>query len=64
MVSDLVNIPIISSGGAGKNMDVADVIQNTNIDAVAIASLFHYNMESIDALKKYLVNDKSIQIRL
>ena len=64
MVSELVNIPIISSGGAGKNKDVADVIQNTNIDAVAIASLFHYNMESIGTLKKYLANDKNIQIRL
>lgn len=64
MVSEKVNIPIISSGGAGKNRDVANVIQNSNIDAVAIASLFHYNIESIDSLKKYLVNDKNIQIRL
>ena len=64
MVSEKVNIPIISSGGAGKNRDIANLIQNSNIDAVAIASLFHYNIESIDSLKKYLVNDKNIQIRL
>jgi len=64
MVSESVNIPIISSGGAGKNKDVADVIQGANIDAVAIASLFHYNIEAIDKLKEYLINDKSIHIRL
>jgi cyclase len=64
MVSDVVTIPIISSGGAGKSIDVSDVILNTDIDAVAIASLFHYEIETIDTLKEYLINDKKIQIRL
>jgi len=64
MVSQVVTIPIISSGGAGKNKDIADVILNTDIDAVSIASLFHYNIEPIDSLKEYLINDKKIHIRL
>jgi cyclase len=64
IVSEAVNIPIISSGGAGRNKDVADIIQSTNIDAVSIASLFHYNIESIGKLKKYLIEDKKIHIRL
>jgi len=64
MVSQIVTIPIISSGGAGKNKDIADVILNTDIDAVSIASLFHYNIEPIDSLKEYLINDKKIHIRL
>jgi len=64
MVSEAVNIPIISSGGAGRNQDIADVIQSTNIDAVSIASLFHYKIETIDSLKKYLINDKKLHIRL
>jgi len=64
MVSELITIPLISSGGAGKNKDVADVILNTAIDAVSIASIFHYNMESIDTLKEYLINEKKIHIRL
>lgn len=64
MVSEVVTIPIISSGGAGKSKDVADVILNTDIDAVSMASLFHYNIEAIDSLKEYLINDKKIHIRL
>lgn len=63
-VSMVVNIPIISSGGAGNNLHIAEVIEKTNIDAVAIASLFHYNIEQINSLKKYLVNDKNMHVRL
>ena len=63
-VSEVVTIPIISSGGAGKGEDVAEVIQNTDIDAVSIASLFHYKIEQINTLKEYLINDKKIHIRL
>lgn len=64
MVSKLVSIPIISSGGAGKNQDVADVISKSNIDAVSIASLLHYKIETAKSLKEYLVNERKIQVRL
>ena len=63
-VSDALTIPLISSGGAGRNEDVIDVILNSNIDAVSIASLFHYNIESVDSLKHYLIDNEQIQIRL
>ena len=63
-VSEAVTIPIISSGGAGKVEDVAEVIQKTYIDAVSIASLFHYKIEQVNTLKEYLINDKKILIRL
>lgn len=63
-VSEVVTIPIISSGGAGKVKDVAEVIQNTYIDAVSIASLFHYKIEQVDRLKEYLINTKNAHIRL
>jgi cyclase len=63
-VSDALTIPLISSGGAGRNKDVTDVILNSNIDAVSIASLFHYNIESVDSLKHYLIDNEQIQIRL
>ena len=63
-VSTALTIPLICSGGAGTNEDVADVILNSNIDAVSIASIFHYNIESVDALKEYLIRDKKIHIRL
>ena len=54
-VSEVVNIPIISSGGAGDNKDVANVIENSEIDAVAIASLLHYKIETVKTLKEFLV---------
>ena len=59
LVSKIVNIPIISSGGAGCNSDVSDVFLNTDIDAVSIASLFHYELESIFNLKNFLYNEKT-----
>ena len=43
LVSNTVSIPVIAHGGAGKIEDIKDVILNGNADAVAIASMFHYN---------------------
>ena len=63
-VSQVVNIPIISSGGAGDSKDVANVIENSEIDAVAIASLLHYKIETVKTLKEFLVNERKIQVRL
>ena len=63
-VSEVVSIPIISSGGAGKKDDVANLIENTEIDAVAIASIFHYKTETINSLKNYLINERKIKVRL
>ena len=45
-ISSSVNIPVIASGGAGKFNHVLDVINHTNIQGVAIASLFHYDIYS------------------
>ena len=63
-VSDALTIPLISSGGAGNSQHVANVILNSNIDAVSIASILHYNIESVESLKKYLIDEKKIHIRL
>ena len=63
-VSEVVNIPIISSGGAGNSKDIANVIENSEIDAVAIASLLHYKIETVKTLKEFLVNERKVQVRL
>lgn len=42
-ISKLVDIPVIAHGGAGKKEDVANLITETDINAVTIASLFHYD---------------------
>ena len=63
-VSSEVAIPIIASGGAGSKDDVAEVIQGSNIDAVAIASIFHYHIETVGDLKRHLIEFKKMKIRL
>jgi cyclase len=42
-VSNAVSIPVIAHGGAGNEEDVCNVIQEGNADAVALASILHYN---------------------
>lgn len=50
-VCDLVNIPVIASGGAGSVDDFADVFATTGCDAALAASLFHYGELTIDEVK-------------
>ncbi len=59
MVSNLVNIPVIASGGAGANSEhFRDVFEKTNVDAALAASIFHYDTLPIDKLKADLKNFK------
>ncbi len=50
-VCDIVNIPVIASGGAGSVDDFADVFEETGCDAALAASLFHYGELSIGEVK-------------
>ncbi|MBQ3848194.1 MAG: imidazole glycerol phosphate synthase subunit HisF [Clostridia bacterium] len=61
-VSDVVGIPVIASGGAGKFEHFEDVIKRGGADAVLAASLFHFKEMTIADLKKYL-RDKGISVR-
>lgn len=54
LVSKAVSIPIISSGGAGQNQDVVDLVNGSNIDAVAVASLLHYDLSTVNEIKDSL----------
>lgn len=42
-ISEMVNVPVIASGGAGCKEDVDELLSNTTADAAAIGSVFHYN---------------------
>lgn len=42
-ISELVSIPIIAHGGPGKLEHISAVIKETGCDAVAIASMLHYD---------------------
>ncbi|CAM1347815.1 imidazole glycerol phosphate synthase subunit HisF [Tenacibaculum crassostreae] len=61
-VSELVNIPVIASGGAGKTQHFTEVFTKTQVNAGLAASIFHFGEIPIPQLKNELKN-KNIPIR-
>lgn len=53
-LSARVNVPIVASGGAGKQEDFAGLFALPGIDAGLAASIFHTRQVEIRALKAYL----------
>ncbi|MFA6402110.1 MAG: imidazole glycerol phosphate synthase subunit HisF [Salinivirgaceae bacterium] len=61
-ISELVNIPVIASGGAGTLPHFKEVFTTGKADAALAASIFHFKEIEISDLKKYLRNE-GIEIR-
>lgn len=53
-ISNLVNIPLIASGGAGKQQHFADTFTKGKADGALAASVFHFKTIEIPALKQFL----------
>ena len=62
-LSDLLNIPIIASGGAGTVQHFIDTFTQGKSDAVLAASVFHFGEIPIPKLKQELKNN-TIEVRL
>jgi cyclase len=62
-LSELVNIPIIASGGAGKIEHFTDTFIKGKADAALAASVFHFKEIEINALKRTLKQNQ-IPVRL
>lgn len=62
-VTDMVDIPVIASGGAGTMEHFYDAISLAGADAVLAASLFHYREMEIGSLKQYL-KDRGVPVRV
>ncbi len=62
-ICDLVNIPVIASGGCGKIEHFSEVFEKTGADAALAASLFHFKELEINEVKKYL-KEKNIEVRI
>lgn len=62
-MSDLLEIPIIASGGAGNVEHFYDVFTIGKADAGLAASIFHFNEIPVPALKNYLFK-KQIPVRI
>lgn len=54
LVSSLVSIPVIASGGAGNIRHIKSVATETQVGAVAVASLIHYNLLEVPEIKQEL----------
>ena len=63
-VCEIVNVPVIASGGAGCKQDFVDLFNEVpQITAGLAASIFHYGEVTIDDLKKTL-KENNITVRI
>jgi cyclase len=63
IVSNMVSVPVIASGGAGTPLHFAEVLTKGNADAALAASLFHDGKLRIPELKREL-QVQGIPVRL
>ena len=63
IMTDIINIPLIASGGAGCNQDFETVFKKTTVSGALAASIFHDNKTEIPALKEFL-KQKGISVRI
>ncbi len=62
-ISELANVPLIASGGAGALSHFKDLFEKTNVTAALAASVFHKKIIAIGELKKFLKENK-IEVRI
>jgi imidazole glycerol-phosphate synthase subunit HisF len=43
MVTDNVSVPVVAHGGAGSIEDIVNLVKETNVNGISIASIFHYH---------------------
>ena len=61
-MAQIVNVPIIASGGCGSKEHFLEVFKSGNIDAALAASVFHFGEIEIPVLKEYL-EENNINVR-
>lgn len=57
-LSESLSIPVIASGGAGREEHFVEVFNEGKADAALAASIFHYNEIPVPRLKEYLKTNK------
>ena len=63
LISDVVEVPIIASGGVGILQHFVDGVKDGEADAVLAASIFHYGEFTIQEAKQYMA-ENNIEVRL
>jgi cyclase len=62
-ISDVVTVPVVASGGAGKLEHFYEAVVKGGASVVLAASVFHYRTFSIRQVKEYL-RDKGLNVLL
>jgi cyclase len=62
-IADVVSLPVIASGGAGKLEHLYEAIVEGGADAVLVASIAHFGTFTIKQMKEYLA-EKGLPVRL
>ena len=62
-ISDIVDLPVVASGGAGKLEDFYDGVVLGGAQILLAASVFHYRLLSIRQVKEYL-REKGLKVNL
>lgn len=61
-MSEMLDIPIIASGGGGNPEHIYEAFTKGKADAALAASIFHYNEYPVPVVKEYL-KDKGVSVR-
>lgn len=62
-ISELVNVPLVASGGAGEPQHFLDAFKEGKADAALAASVFHYSNYPVPIVKKYLA-EREMNMRI
>jgi imidazole glycerol-phosphate synthase subunit HisF len=57
------SIPLIVCGGAGNKKDCVEGIKTKNVDAIAVASILHYQIETVKEIKESIF-EAGVNIRV
>ena len=63
VAAETCSIPLIVCGGAGNHYDCIEAIKQEGVDAIAIASILHYDIDSINNIKTQIY-ESGVNIRL
>jgi cyclase len=61
-VAEVVNVPVIASGGMGDAEDAVDAITLGGVGAVAMADILHYQRATIGQIRQ-VCKDAGFQVR-
>jgi len=56
-VTDVVNIPVIASGGMGQLDDISNVVNTGHADGIAMARTLHYGQFTVNETRQYCISN-------